>query len=613
MKITSNIFEAYLKCPTKCWLLATGEQSSGNTFAEWVKTESDFYRATQTERLVARLPNDEIAFSPPMGAAQTAKWLVASSLTVQVQGDSRVLESALHAVERMTLTAKGTLSEFIPIRFVYTNKLDKDEKLLLSFDAFVLSESLRREVRFGTIIHGTDSATLRLRVSMFSDEVRERIEKITALLSNPEPPELVLNRHCAECEFRNRCRQKAKGTDDLSLLSGMSAKERSRHRSKGIFTVTQLSYTFRPRRPPKRAKNPAKPHHYPLQALAIRENCIYIHGSPALPNSNSKVYFDIEGLPNSAFYYLIGALVVADERELFYSFWADTLSDQVAIFTKFAETISQLHDYRLFHFGDYDIAAIKRAAIDLPKRTQEQLETILDKSVNVLSLVYPHVYFPTYSNSLKEIIRHLDPNFVNQEATGLDSIAWRIQWERGKDPRIKERLLEYNHADCIALKKLTEFMTSRISEGFGTRAGIAVRGTEEMRQVRPHWQLFAPKPYAVADLQQVGKSAYFDYQREKIFIRTHRQFKAINRRAVKTKWLPSKPHKTILFEVTICPDCRSRELNRDSESDHSVLDLTFSPRGVKIIHSPGDIAARSAGSASAQKPGVPIHRDTDTA
>lgn len=133
----------------------------------------------------------------------------------------------------------------------------------------------------------------------------------------------------------------------------------------------------------------------------------------------------------------------------------------------------------------------------------------------------------------------------------------------------------------MALKTLTDFITSRISEGFGTLPGITVRGTEEMRQERPHWHLFAPKPYAVADLQHVGKSAYFDYQREKIFIRTHPQFKTINQRSVKNRWLPSKPDKTILFEVAICPDCRSRELSRNSESAHSVFDLKFTARGVK--------------------------------
>ena len=36
MTITPHIFEAYLKCPMKCWLLATGKHLIGNTYAEWV-------------------------------------------------------------------------------------------------------------------------------------------------------------------------------------------------------------------------------------------------------------------------------------------------------------------------------------------------------------------------------------------------------------------------------------------------------------------------------------------------------------------------------------------------------------------------------------------------
>jgi predicted RecB family nuclease len=76
-------------------------------------------------------------------------------------------------------------------------------------------------------------------------------DKIGTLLCSPSPPDLVLNRHCAECEFQNRCRQKAIEKDDLCLLSGMAEKERTEFNSKGIFTVTQLSHTFRPRRRPQ--------------------------------------------------------------------------------------------------------------------------------------------------------------------------------------------------------------------------------------------------------------------------------------------------------------------------------------------------------------------------
>ncbi|MBM3841608.1 MAG: hypothetical protein FJ398_27430 [Verrucomicrobia bacterium] len=70
--------------------------------------------------------------------------------------------------------------------------------------------------------------------------------------------------------------------DDLSLLAGMSAKERQKLRGKGIFTVMQLFYAFRSRRRPKRLLDKREKYHYSLKALAIPEKKIHIGGSPEL-------------------------------------------------------------------------------------------------------------------------------------------------------------------------------------------------------------------------------------------------------------------------------------------------------------------------------------------
>jgi predicted RecB family nuclease len=85
------------------------------------------------------------------------------------------------------------------------------------------------------------------------------VSKIAAQQASQKQPPLILNQHCAACEFKARCRQVAIEKDELSLLSSMTAKERKQQHSKGIFSVTQLSYTFRARRKPKRfASKPDK-------------------------------------------------------------------------------------------------------------------------------------------------------------------------------------------------------------------------------------------------------------------------------------------------------------------------------------------------------------------
>jgi hypothetical protein len=105
MKITPDVFEAYLKCPTKCWLRATNEPSVGGTYPEWVKAQNDSYRVSETRRLVAELPDDEVVISPDMKNFKAAKWRLASSLAVHAQMDSCALESELHALKRVPAKA----------------------------------------------------------------------------------------------------------------------------------------------------------------------------------------------------------------------------------------------------------------------------------------------------------------------------------------------------------------------------------------------------------------------------------------------------------------------------------------------------------------------------
>jgi CRISPR/Cas system-associated exonuclease Cas4 (RecB family) len=298
MNIAPSLFEAFLNCPTHCWLRATGETPSGNAYAEWVQAQTETYRTTETERLLAETPPSESARSPSPEDLKASKWRLAvdvaartpelprssrrqeahssvtqlSDLNAQPSDQSLVTSAAtdqgaaspttftaethLQAVERVPSEARGKSAQFIPIRFVFRNKLTKDDRLLLAFDAFVLSTALGREIALGKIIHGdlrgcaresaansenqaagqqTGMATaalsraqpriLKVKTSALTGEVRKRLEKIAALLSSPTPPDLVLNRHCAECEFQARCRKIAVEKDDLSLLATMNAKE----------------------------------------------------------------------------------------------------------------------------------------------------------------------------------------------------------------------------------------------------------------------------------------------------------------------------------------------------------------------------------------------------
>jgi predicted RecB family nuclease len=485
MTITDQLFEAYLQCPTKCFLRARGEPPTGNVYSDWVRGQSELYRSVAARRLLERLS----AIRPPSGSLESADAISANwRCAVEVLAQSPNLESHIHAVERIPSQVGALSTQLVPIRFVRANRPNNTDKLMLAFDALVLSETMGRQVAFGRIIHGEEPTSSRIKTAVLAGQARQVIERIGKLLQTEDAPDLVLNRHCGECEFQARCRRKAKEIDELSLLSGMKPAERERHRSKGIFTVNQLSYTFRQGRQPSREKPIAKPHSFALQALAIRENTVYVHGSPHLPDAETSVYLDIEGVSSSGPFYLLGALIVAQGREEFHSFWADQRPDETTAFTQFVEVISQLPNVRVFHYGAYDAAALKLVQTKLPDFLQPKIDLILQRCVNVLTQVHQHIYFPTYSNGLKDICHFLGCERTYEIPNGLQSMIWRKSWEANAQPETKAALLRYNKEDCLALRRLCEFIkalenpdANPVVRGFATARTDAIAPEEVFR------------------------------------------------------------------------------------------------------------------------------------
>src|SRR5262249_7511289 len=159
---------------------------------------------------------------------------------------------------------------------------------------------------------------------------------------------------------RQRCQDQALAADDLSLLRGMGEREIANLRRRGIFTVTQLSCTYRPRRVTVKDRRPVRGHSFALQALAIREKKIHVLGSPELPNSPVRIYFDIEGSPERASAYLLGMIVDEDGSERRFSFWADGEEQERQILEGFLDVVEGYEDYHLFCYGSFEVSFLKR-------------------------------------------------------------------------------------------------------------------------------------------------------------------------------------------------------------------------------------------------------------
>ena len=82
------------------------------------------------------------------------------------------VEARLQAVERIPLDGRDRPAKFIPYRFTSSNKVAKNAKLSLAFDALVLSKALECELTGGKIVNGDTRAALKIALSSLIIEVQ---------------------------------------------------------------------------------------------------------------------------------------------------------------------------------------------------------------------------------------------------------------------------------------------------------------------------------------------------------------------------------------------------------------------------------------------------------
>ena len=93
--------------------------------------------------------------------------------------------------------------------------------------------------------------------------------------------------------------------------------------------------------------------------------------------------------------------------------------------------------------------------------------------------------------------------------------------------------------------------------------------------------MFAPKDYALEDLRHINKCGYFDYQREKVFVKTHRDFRKIVTEHRNKKRRSLLPNKVVDLVCKKCPACGAKNLRLGICRCQYSLDLNFTQSGVK--------------------------------
>ena len=373
--------------------------------------------------------------------------------------------------------------------------------------------------------------------------------------------------------------------DDLSLIDGLGKTERVKLNAKGMFTVTQLAYTFRPHRRPKHQASRREKYHYALKALAIRDRKIHVVGKPELAFSGTPVYLDVESLPDRGFYYLIGLRAPAGASFLQHSLWADEAKDEERIWRSLLDILHDIENPVLIHYGAYETSFLKRLGGRYPASIADAayFEALVKHAVNLLSITYSQIYFPTYSNGLKDVARHLGFQWSHPSASGLQSVIWRQQWEKTTDPSIKQTIITYNKEDCEALELVTRAV-DRVAifaeprDQLGTEANEVCVHAEDLPNVSKWRKFTSPVPA----LEAINEAAHWDYQRDRVYVRNSDWRKRSNASSIVHGTVRPRINRVVLCSApSRCPQCGAKRLKAGPQQSKVVYDLHIGKTSVK--------------------------------
>lgn len=450
-KITTEVLTAFSVCPRKAFLLlCSNEKGTTNEFSRILQSKKEACRNAYIENLQKHVPDIQ-----PYSVCELKKgraYLTDAVISLEnFEADCAVLRKA------KAVSALGRFS-YEPVSFIGTQSVEKEDKLALMFAGYLLEKIQNKRPEKGTIVT-SDNKAHTIKLDKGSKIVTSILEQLQEWVhsSSAEPPPIILSKHCLQCQFQSLCRAKAERDDNLSLLDSISTpKAMNKYYKRGIFTVRQLSFAFKPKRRKKDTKT-SKPltHKVDLQALAIRTGQIYLQEVPAIHRHPVELFLDIEGIPERQEHYLIGLLICDKDMSSYHPFWADSREDEVLIWQQLLEKLKQYPDVPIYHYGSYELRAIER----LKKRyavKEREGEEVTKRLININTFIYGKVYFPTRTNGLKDIGKFIGASWSAPDASGLQSLVWRHYWEETLELEYKRLLITYNEEDCRALKLLTE-------------------------------------------------------------------------------------------------------------------------------------------------------------
>ena len=469
-RVTAQDFYDYAKCPHRVYLNRFGITAEKLPLADFLNLL--FERALLHEQQVIA----GLAYQRPVGETLTEK--AASTVELMAAGVERIyqgvlLEPEYSGVPDLLERVDGAPSNFgdyfykpvdIKSGSGYGNEakghLREDYGLQLFHYATLLARIQGRFPPDGEILNKRGER-VDFRLDDFRQAYTEQLPELRALVTGAKTEVPALSAHCSKCQWWGHCEAALTKGQDVTLLSDVGRSKQSVLNAAGIRSIPDIpNFDFSTVRlkgvGAKTADSLLK------SARVFLSGEIEVFNQPPLPDPALKIYMDFEDDPLQDLIYLCGMWTEpAVNGQNFHALFGTDEAGEAQLWHDLQSFCAAIagRDYAVFHYSSYERTKIsslelkygmcEKAALDLFRSRMTDLHTVTKRSVVV----------PISSYSIKQIGAFAGHKYSMEDPGGAQSIVWFEEFQR--DPsktETRDKLLTYNQEDCLALKKVHEWL-----------------------------------------------------------------------------------------------------------------------------------------------------------
>ncbi len=284
---------------------------------------------------------------------------------------------------------------------------------------------------------------------------------------------------CKLCVWRSSCLRQLKTSHDLSLLPRLGRTTRDTlmptFPTLKVLAGADLSGYTDTKNSPFPGVSVESLSRFQVRAkLALDPNPVPFFREPVeLPTNPLEVFFDIEDDPMRDVVYLHGFVVRKHgdlKSEKFLALFAED-ADSVCEREAFAAAwgFLTLHaNHVVYYYSKHERTKYRKLQQRYPDVCSAEDVEALFSPGRSFDLYYDAVFnseWPTMDWSIKSLAKFLKFKWRDTDPSGTASIEWFDQWVDTKDPAVRQRIIDYNHDDCKAMRVLLDAM-----RGMGVRA-----------------------------------------------------------------------------------------------------------------------------------------------